>query len=118
MGRLDAAAAANPDPDDWWWLAVVQPGQDTHLYELGYSVYSEHTGPWGQTVRTATVLTDERQQEILAELGNPEVWSMEQLCGRPRRYLEPKTYAPDGRLTPIRARPGVILHLKDPAGEG
>lgn len=101
-------------PDDWWWLIVATPNDGVHLYELGYAdVVSGVYMP----------LTAERQREILAELSGPppekltvdaaDGWGMELKPGRPGgRYLEPKAYDEGtGELGPIRAKPGVTLHL-------
>lgn len=100
-------------PDNWFWLVVKTPDDGVHLYELGYP----------QLVDNARVaLSEQRFAEIREELGAPVTnvwehpeWSFDMAPGRPNGYLEPKTYTegPKGEqvLTPIKAKPGVTLHL-------
>ena len=117
--------AADERPDDWWWLTVDTPDDGIHLYELGYAARVQHadpvTGQFGPVVDEA--LSHARLDEILAALGGPGAaeltadgpWQFSMAPGRPNANLEPKAYTegPKGEqvLTPIKAKPGVTLHL-------
>ena len=97
------------EADDYWWLVVRTPAREIHVYELGYAGKDDD----GANV----VLTQERHAVIMAELGAPADasletgWDLSMSPGRPERYLEPKQYDTAGELLPIKARPGVTLHL-------
>lgn len=108
-------------PDNWHWLAVRQPDGHVHLYELGYPAVVDVLDRDGRKTGEADeAMSRERFEAVLAELGAPPAaeltvdgdWQAVMHIGRPNAYLAPKEYDEEtGELLPIRAKPGVTLHL-------
>lgn len=91
-------------PDNWWWLVARTPS-GVHLYELGAEPY------------------DVTPDDVRPLLGFPGDWELQpgwDLAIAPGRtgpektgLIEPREYGPSGEPLPMRAKPGVTLHLKD-----